>query len=269
MLGLPFAPTSGATDAGTPVEPLAADHLRQAFEARYNFDLVEVVKLTVHGRSGTMSRTVEMAIKRVDGQLRSVGFFTEPLYLRGTRLLMIENLDREDDFFVYLPSQKKVRRVSTAQRSAAFMGTDLNYEDMERRYAEDYLVKSKSDSMIEGESVFVVHAIPQYDSSYASLDFYISQLDHAILEVRYFRKGSDEPCKVQKVPRAMILKRDGFLIPTRIEVEDFRRRSVTTVEFEDIRVNPKISDSLFSTVALESGRDIPFANQAVKIETPL
>jgi hypothetical protein len=131
------------------------------------------------------------------------------------------------------------------------------------------LVKSKSDSMIEGESVFVVHAIPQYDSSYASLDFYISQLDHAILEVRYFRKGCDEPCKVQKVPRAMILKRDGFLIPTRIEVEDFRRRSVTTVEFEEIRVNPEIRDSLFSTVALESGRDIPFANQAVKIEAPL
>ncbi len=237
----------------------AENHLEKAFDARFNFDVVQVVSLTVRGRTGTLRRTVEMAIKRVGDDLRSVGFFTDPIYLRGTRLLMIENEGREDDFFIYMPSQKRVRRVSTAQRNSSFMGTDLNYEDMERRYVADYIVSKRPPSSIDGEETYVVHARPRYESSYAVLEVFIAASDHAILEIRYFDADRDEPWKIQRTPRESILVQGDYLIPTRIEVEDFRRRSATEVEFKSIQVNPEIADALFSTVALESGREIPFS----------
>ena len=254
-----LAATASFADSRTDPDQLATTRLERAFDSRFEFDVVEVVQLNVHGRSGSISRTVEMAIKRVDGNLRSVGFFTEPDYLRGTRLLMIENPDREDDFFIYMPSQKKVRRITTSQRSNAFMGTDLSYEDMERRYVEDFTVSAKPDSSVAGEKTYVIHAIPKYDSSYESVDFFVAKSDYAILEVRYQRAGSGKPWKVQRIPRSGIIEKDGYLIPTQIEVEDYRRRSRTVVEFGQIQVNPKIRDSLFSTAALEAGREILFS----------
>ncbi len=235
----------------------AREHLSRAFELRFDYDVVQIVRLNVYGRSGEIHRTLELAAKRVDGRLRSVGMFTEPEYLRGTKLLMIENLDRGDDFFLYLRSLKKTRRISTAQKREAFMGTDLSYEDMERRYVEDYVVEPRPNSAVGGEGVFVVHATPRYKSSYAWAEFFIAELDHAILEVRYYREHDEAPWKIQHSPRDKIVVMDGHLVPTELVMVNVERKSRTEVIFERVRIDPPLRDSLFTTAALESGRDIP------------
>ncbi len=235
----------------------AFTHLREALRSRFDYDVVEVVRLKVHSRSGQIHRTLELAAKRVDGRLRSVGFFVEPEYLRGTKLLMIENHERGDDFFLYLRSQKKIRRISTAQKRDAFMGTDLSYEDMERRYVDDYEVELRRDTRVTGEGVYVVRGTPRYRSSYAWADFFIAKSDHALLEVRYYRKDDKTPWKIQRTPRLGLVQMNGHLVPTILEMVNTARNSRTEVRFERIRVNPPLRDTLFTTAALESGRDIP------------
>ncbi len=255
-----FAGGHSAADAGEAAavnSSAAFGHLQAAFELRFNYDVVEVVELSVHSRSGQIRRTLELAAKRVDGRLRSVGFFVEPEYLRGTKLLMIENFDRSDDFCLYLRSQKKIRRISTAQRRDSFMGTDLSYEDMERRYAADFDVESRPDARVEDESVYVIHASPRYESSYAWAEFFIAKSDHAILKVHYYREHDDEPWKIQRTPREGIVSMQGHLVPTILEMENMLLKSRTEVRFRRIRINPPLEDSLFTTAALESGREIP------------
>jgi hypothetical protein len=246
-----------AGEAAAPDSSTAFAHLQAAFELRFNYDVVEVVELSVHSRSGQIRRTLELAAKRIDGRLRSVGFFVEPEYLRGTKLLMIENFDRSDDFFLYLRSQKKIRRISTAQRRDSFMGTDLSYEDMEQRYAADFDVESRPDARVEDESVYVIHASPRYRSGYAWAEFFIAKSDHAILKVHYYREHDDEPWKIQRTPREGIVSMQGHLVPTILEMENTVLKSRTEVRFQRIRVNPPLEDSLFTTAALESGRKIP------------
>jgi outer membrane lipoprotein-sorting protein len=232
--------------------------LQGAFDRRFNFDLVQVVELYAHSEMGELRRTLQMATKRIGGSLHGLAHFMAPAELRGTRLLMIERLDRNDDFFIYVPTLKKKRRVSSAQRADVFMGTDLTYEDFERRYVEDYDVSLAGSTIIQDEDVYAIRCAPRYESGHEYAVYYVAKSDQAILEVRYFRAKRDEPVKVQRISREKMMIRDGYIVPTEFWVENMLRGTKTEVRFSEIRINPVLGDRLFSTSALEVGRRIPY-----------
>jgi hypothetical protein len=240
-------------DAGSAVETL-----RRAFENRYDLDLTQRVRLIIRNQAGAeRRRVVEIATKTIGGRLHSLGRFTEPEYLRGTSILIIENRDRSDDHFVYLPSQQRVRRVSSAQRADSFMGTDFTYEDFERRYVEDYSVAQGATAAIDGETVLLIAAEPRYDSAYRLTEFLVAASDFAILEARYYQGPKDDPTKILRAPRSGMQSFEGHVLPTVMEMENRRSRTVSEARFDKITVNPALEDALFSISALEAGRAIP------------
>lgn len=236
--------------------------LRRAFANRYDLDVTQRIQLIVsNGRGEQRSRVVEMASKRIDGRLHSLGRFTHPPHLRGTTLLVIENRDRSDDQFVLLPGNERIRRVAQARRGDAFMGTDFTYEDLERHYAEDFEVVGSTPTELGGEPVVVIRTRPRGESAYHLTEFSVSPTDFAILRVRYFDHGGDHPIKILDAPREAMREVDGHVLPTLVTMQDLRRRTQTEATFEEILVNPELDDSLFTGVALESGRRIPIGRQ--------
>ncbi len=246
-----FADATSAQSSGVEL-------LQRAFDRRFNFDLVQVVELRSTSSSGELRRTIEMATKRIGRDLHGLGHFAAPVELRGMRILMIERHDRDDDFFLYLPAQGKVRRVSSAQRADVFMGTDLTYEDFERRYVHDYEVAMVGMEMIQNENAYAIRCKPRYDSGHSYAVYVVAESDQAILEVRYYRGDSNPPFKIQKVPRALMMNHGEFIVPTRMSVENRNSGTATEVRFSQIRINPEVDDSLFTRSALEIGRPIPF-----------
>ncbi len=242
-------------------EAPAADLLDRAFRNRYEMDTAQRIDLTVRNRAGAERRhTVEIATKRIDGRLHSLGRFIQPPDLRGTSILIIENEDRSDDHFVYFPYMEKVRRIGSSQRADAFMGTDLTYEDFERRYADDYDVVGQRPETLDDEDVVLVSASPRYDSGYARAEFAIATSDFAILRIRYFKQAdADEPSRILRAPRARMSRIGGHTLPMWMEVSDLRRRTTTEVRVEHIDVNPVLPDELFSAVSLRLRKRIPFS----------
>jgi len=241
--------------------PSASEILQKAFDTRFNFDIVQVVELYAWCEMGELHRVLQYATKRIDGSLHGLGYFTAPAELRGTRMLMIEQFDRNDDFFLYTPSQGKIRRVSSAQRADAFMGTDLSYEDFERRYVEDFEISIIGEATIQGEVGYAIRCEPKYESRHTHAIYYVAKSDHAILEVRYFRQGRDEPIKVQRIPRDKMVSMGNHIVPTQMWVENRLRNTETEVRFTQIKIDPELKNSLFSRSALEVGRRIPFLSR--------
>jgi hypothetical protein len=206
---------------------------------------------------GELRRTLQMAVKRINGSLNALAHFTSPAELRDTRLLMIENIDRNADFFVFVPTFGKVRRISSAQRADVFMGTDLTYEDFERRYVEDYNISLIGPTIIQGEDVHTIRCEPRYESGHEYAIYYVAKSDQAILEVRYFRGEQKEAIKVQRVPRNKMVTLLDHIVPTQMWVKDMRRNTETEIRFSQIQINPVLENSLFSKSALEVGRRIP------------
>ena len=108
--------------------------LDAAFANRYQVNAASNIELVIRSDSGSEQRRhVQFITKMIDGRLHSIARLTKPEYLRGMTILTIEQKKRDHDAFIFLPSLGKVRRVTSAQKDDAFFGSDLVYEDLERR----------------------------------------------------------------------------------------------------------------------------------------
>lgn len=251
-------PWSAAAEAGDAVPVSAAEVLDRAFSRRYEVDLTSIIDLVMRNDLGQERRRRFRAMSKViDHRVHSIGRLVEPEYLRGMTVLTIEAEDRSHDAFLYLPSLGRVRRVSTVQRGDAFFGTDVTYEDLERQRAEEYDLEPLRTRTWAGEEAYVVEGQPHRSYNYARTRFVIARADLAILEVEYFKRGSDEPYRVITAPRASMLSQDGHVVPTRLRVTNRSRGTTTEVSLSELRINPEIDDHAFSIQALESQRPIP------------
>jgi hypothetical protein len=247
-----------ADDARDAAPLTAPEVLDGAFSRRYEVDLTSVIDLVMKNELGQERRRRFRAMSKViDDRVHSIGRLVEPEYLRGMTVLTIEAKDRGHDAFLYLPSLSRVRRVSTAQRGDAFFGTDVTYEDLERQRAEEYELEPLRSSHFEGEEAYVVEGKPLRRYNYARARFLIAQADLAILQVEYFKRGSDEPYRVITAPRGSMVEQDGHVLPTRLSVTNRLRGTTTLVVLSHLRINPEIDSRAFSLQALESQRPLP------------
>ncbi len=216
------------------------------------------IELVAQNRSGQeLRRQFEAASKLIDDRMHSIGRLVWPEYLRGMTILTIEAGDRSHDAFVYLPSLKKVRRVGTGVRGDSLFGTDVTYEDLERRRIQEYQLNGLGSAEVQGEPVYLVKARPLRDFNYDRVVFAVARSDWVILETRYFKRGEQSPFRVITAPREAMVAHDGHVIPTRLTVHNHARGTKTEVTFEDLRINPPIDDHLFSLAALERKRKLP------------
>jgi hypothetical protein len=255
---LAAAPLLARTGGGEPnaPPPNARAILEEAFDRRYEVDLSLDIELVMRGREGAeRRRRFRAASKRIDGRMHSIGRIVWPDHLRGMTILTIEAPSRRGhDSFVYMPTMDKVRRVSTAQRSDSFLGSDVTYEDLERRHPEDFLPQKIRVVEVDGERAWEIRARPDYSPNYERIAFVIAQGDYAILETRYYKWEDEEPYRVVEAPRAAVVSQDGYTIPTYLKITNFRGGTTTEVIFTHLVVNPGLDDRIFSVATLERDR---------------
>lgn len=259
---LPLALSLGVASAAVEdLPPTPESVLEAAFANRYDVDLITNIELVMRNRAGQeRRRKVHGVSKIIDDRMHSIGRLTWPNYLRGMTILTIESEDRSHDSFVYLPSLDKVRRISTAQKADSFFGSDVTYEDLERRRVNEFDIQSLEEVELEGEPAYRVLADAVGHSSYARVIFFVARSDGAILETRYFKRGQETPYRVIVVPRSGMIERKGHVLPTRMTVHNHTRGTTTDVVFNDLVVNPPIDSKVFSVRALEQERNLPRAD---------
>ena len=129
-----------AASAATPEET----GLRVATESRDrdkgfgNFSARQTMVL--RNRQGKESRR-QLRIKVLevaeDGN-RSLFVFDEPRRVKGTALLIHAHRKSSDDQWLYLPALKRVKRISSSNRSGSFMGSEFSYEDLGAQEVEKF-----------------------------------------------------------------------------------------------------------------------------------
>ncbi len=235
----------------------ASQVLERAFANLYDCDLRARLTLTLRNGRGEQSiRQAEIARKRIRGHMHSYGRFLEPAWMRGTAVLVLDH-GGSSEHFLFLPEQKRVRRVTSVQRTDAFLGSDLWYEDLERRDLTRYTIESMSEEVLAGEPVHQILASPRQVSRYQRVAFAIARSDFFLLKSSYFRKDAELPFKTIDSERQSALARHGHVLPTVLLVRNQLRGTTTEARFAELEINPELSDNLFTSVALEAGRRVP------------
>lgn len=100
---------------------------------------------------------------------KSLVEFTYPPDIKGTSVLIYAHIDRPDDTWVYLPALKRVKRISSANLSGKFAGTEFAFEDIASQELKKFTYKWLRDEQIgEGEEqcqAAVIEQFPTYKNS--------------------------------------------------------------------------------------------------------
>ncbi len=78
------------------------------------------------------------ALEGDSGEDKSLMVFDEPLDVRGTVFLTHSYPLEADDQWIYLPSQNRVKRISSKRRNGRFMGSEFTFEDLAAFALEEY-----------------------------------------------------------------------------------------------------------------------------------
>jgi outer membrane lipoprotein-sorting protein len=104
-----------------------ADRLNNGFQ-----DTTAKMQMVLRNKAGSESRramrywTLEV---NGDGD-RTLILFDTPSDVRGTAMLTHSHGNKPDDQWMYLPAFKRVKRISSANRTGSFMGSEFAYEDL-------------------------------------------------------------------------------------------------------------------------------------------
>ena len=123
--------------------------------------------MVLRNRRGQESRRelrVQVLEVAGDGD-RSLFVFDRPRDVRGTALLIHAHPGADDDQWLYLPALDRVKRISSANRSGSFMGSEFAYEDMSPPEVEKYTYRYLRDEPCGALTCTVSEQFPTDDKS--------------------------------------------------------------------------------------------------------
>jgi len=228
--------------------------LRRAFENLYADDYVQEMTLaTSRGGGQALERRVQVTRKQSTRPGKALVRFLEPPTLRRTSVLVLENEGAYDDFWVYLPALKRTRRIGGAQRGDSFFGTDLSYEDVEPKHADDWHVRVLGRDAVAGQPCIQLEIVPRegYESTYEKMISCVDPTVATILRTEFYERGQLR--KLLEAEPESVREISGRFIPFRLVMTTPKRRTETIVETELYEIRAEVPDDLFTTWNLESG----------------
>lgn len=119
-----------------------------------------------HGQESHRKIRVKILEVPEDGD-KSLFVFDNPRDVQGTAFLVHAHKEGSDDQWLYLPALKRVKRISSSNRSGSFMGSEFAYEDMTAQDVDKFTYQYLRDEPCGDLTCFVVERVPtDKDSGY-------------------------------------------------------------------------------------------------------
>jgi outer membrane lipoprotein-sorting protein len=169
------------------------------------------------------------------GDSKTLIRFTGPPEVKGVGFLSLPRAGKNPDQWLYLPSMKRERRIAAQDRSASFVGTDFNYEDMEEVDHEKYDVKLLAEEAVAGQPCWVIEARPGSDAGKSLYERKLLFLRKDILylvRMDLFLPGGKEPGKSLLLEDVTLV--DGHHIARRMTMQDLGKGSTTVIRLEKL-----------------------------------
>lgn len=210
------------------------------------------IAATIEEKGGAVSeRLIDQFSVTEKDLTKAVAVFQKPASVQGTRFLMVENVGRADDRWIYLPALKKVRRIASSEGGSSFIG-EISYDDMSvgNREAKNTLLKEDT---VDGEAVYVVESvvIDPTDSQYSKTITSVSKEKWLPVKVEMF----DKQGALLKVLDTLEFRQvQGTWAVGKLKMSNVQNGNTTTLAFQILDYTKAIPAGVFTTKFLETGR---------------
>lgn len=224
---------------------------KQIVEKVYNrpapSDQTATLTMTLTNRSGsTRVRTIKQFTKDLGKVEKSIMFFQAPADVKNTSFMSWTYDDeiKSDDQWIYLPTLKKTKRISSDSKSDYFMGSDFTYDDLGDRKLEDDTHTLIGEETMDGKECYIVESVSNDEEyMYSKTKTWIIK-EHFI---GFKKEFYDEDGDLLKILRIKEYKDfSGFLIINLSEMENVQKNHRTTMDLDNINITDKIKESMFT-----------------------
>jgi len=214
-------------------------------------DSMSDMQMLLRNKQGQESiREVKMKSLEVlnDGD-KSLTTFNKPRDVKGTAFLSFSHPVVSDDQWLFLPALKRVKRISSRNKSGPFMGSEFAFEDLSSFEVEKYTYKYLGEEELNGLTNFKVEQYPvDENSGYTrrivwldtkeyrvhKIDFYdrkdsllktLTFSDYKQYLAKYWRADKQEMVNQQN-GKSTVLTWSNYAFKTGLKESDFNRNSL-------------------------------------------
>ncbi len=156
--------------------------------------------MTLRNRNGKESireiRVKNLEVKG-DGD-KGLTVFDQPRDVKGTAFLTYSHALEPDEQWIFLPALKRVKRISSSNKSGPFMGSEFAYEDISSFEVAKYSYVYLRDEVLDGQDCFVLEIRPQYKhSGYTKSHIWIDKEEYRPQKIDFYDR-KDALLKIQR-----------------------------------------------------------------------
>ncbi len=234
-----------------------ADIMNKVSAARKVHSSALDISMQLIDKDGSISsRRIQTLILDDNGLTKTITLFMEPASIRNTRFLTIENRNRADDQWIYLPALRKVKRIAAGEKSGSFMGSDFSYADMgsSGSSVSDSTHTVLKEGNFNGRSCFVVESVPNTgtDNNYGRYVSWVDKTTWLTLKVEFYSK--DGRTQVKELISENISKENSHWLAKKITMETLDTGHKTILDIKQVKYDMVLNPGFFTTTFLKTGR---------------
>ncbi|OUR99591.1 hypothetical protein A9Q84_00805 [Halobacteriovorax marinus] len=210
---------------------------------------VKMVLLNKQGQKSTRQMKIKTLEVKEDGD-KSLTIFKTPRDVKGTSFLSFSHAVGSDDQWLYLPALKRVKRISSNNKSGPFMGSEFAYEDISSQEVEKYsyeYISTESKVSVKG------HIIERYpvdkNSGYTKQIVWVNEENWTIQKIEFY----DRKESLLKTLNYIGYKKyqNGKWRPDEMHMKNHQTGKSTSLVWNDYKFNQDISDRDFNKNSLK------------------
>ena len=202
---------------------------------------VDLLMTLINKKGKTRSSSLH-SINKDDGA-KQIIWFLSPADDKGVAFLKIEHDNRDDEMRIWLPSFKKIRRISAKKRSDSFMGSDMSYEDLSSRQLDEYTFTLIGQEVYDSISCHLLESIPK-EHIRSGYNRHITWVDPTLL-IPLKEESYDKSGIILKEKYFTYKKMDTYQILREIQVTNVQKKHSTHLKFENIEIDTGVNDDFF------------------------
>ncbi len=159
-------------------------------------DSIAEAQMVLRNKAG-QETTREFSFATLEKENENVGdksliVFNSPRDVEGTALLSHAKILDQDDQWLYLPALKRVKRISSSNKSGAFVGSEFAFEDFTITELNKFTYNYAGEEELNGMMTDIIERFPRYEKSgYTKQKAWIDQDIYQTRKVEFYdRKGA-------------------------------------------------------------------------------
>lgn len=197
------------------------------------------VRLTIVDKRGRERvRFFNLRSKSDTGFKRSLVKFFKPANVKGVGLASETNLETEaKQQWVYFPSLKSVKKLSTAEQDGSFMGSDFSYSDIAGRTLDQDAHKVFQ----QNDKFYVIESVPNNtEDAYSKYYTTVDKATNIVRTVTFYDKAGE---KLKTLNNRKVIEVNGELMVSNSVMTNHQTEGSSTMERSSIVVDVTFSDN--------------------------